>query len=133
MSSSWVTQVSGEPPLLAIAVDPLHRSHALLERSGVCALNVVGASSRHLEDYFYSRASQRDHNLAGIAHQMHPSGAPVLSEVAVALVCRVRARHALGDHSLFVVAVEDVICRAPDPPLTSQDLEYVYVGTVIRR
>lgn len=133
MSSSWVTQVSGDPPLLAIAVGREHRSHALLDASGVCALNVVGASTRHLEDYFHSPACRRADNLDGIPHALHVSGAPVLSEVATALICRVRDRHPAGDHTLFVAAVEDVVVRGDDPPLTSLDLEYVYVGTVVHR
>src|SRR5262249_30676654 len=133
MSSSWVTQVSGDPPLLAIAVGRNHRSHALLEASGVCALNIVSARSRHLEDYFYSPASHRPDNLATVAHEMHAAGVPVLADVATALVCRVRERHDAGDHSVFIVAVEDVVARGDDRPLTSLDLEYVYVGTVIRR
>jgi len=133
MSSSWVTQVSGEPPLLAISVDRAHRTHELLSRSGVCALNVVGERTRHLEDHFLSDARRQTDNLASIAHALHPSGVPVLSEVATALICRVRDAHPAGDHTLFVVAVEEVIRRAPDRPLTSLDLDYVYVGRVVRR
>lgn len=133
MSSSWVTQVSGDPPLLAIAVDRAHRSHHLLERTGVCALNVVGGRTRHLEDYFLSAAANQSDNLAAIAHELHLAGVPVLTEVAVALVCRVRASHPAGDHTLFVAAIEDLITRETDRPLTSLDLEYVYVGRVIRR
>jgi flavin reductase (DIM6/NTAB) family NADH-FMN oxidoreductase RutF len=132
MSASWVTQVSGEPPLVAIAVDRRHRTHALLEQSGACALNVVCRRTRHLEDYFFSAAARSD-NLDGIEHEMHAAGVPVLRQVATALVCRVREVHVAGDHSLFVAAVEDVIVRDPDPPLTSLDLEYVYVGTLVRR
>jgi len=133
MSSSWVTQVSGEPPLLAIAVGRGHRSHDLLANGGICALNVVGSASRHLEDYFYSEASRRPDNLAEVAHEWHATGVPVLSDVDTALICRVRTSHPAGDHTLFVVAVEDVILRGADRPLTSLDLEYVYVGTVVRR
>jgi len=94
---------------------------------------VIGASTRHLEDYFYSPACRRPDNLDGIAHALHASGVPVLTEVATALICRVRDRHPAGDHTLFVAAVEDVVVHGDDRPLTSLDLEYVYVGTVIRR
>ena len=48
-------------------------------------------------------------------------------------LCRVRERHAAGDHTLFIAAVEDVVIRGDDRPLTSLDLEYVFVGAVIRR
>ena len=133
MSSSWVTQVSGTPPLLMAAVDVGHASHALLERTGRFALNVVGTGARHLEDYFYSKAAQRPDNLAPFACDESPAGLPYLRDALASLECRVVSRHAAGDHSLFVAEVTDVVVRGADRPLTSQDLEYVYVGQVIRR
>ena len=47
--------------------------------------------------------------------------------------CTVRTLHEAGDHSLFVAAIGQLTCRGTDQPLTSQDLEYVYVGEVVRR
>jgi len=65
MSSSWVTQVSADPPLLMVAVDRRHFSHRVLEATGRFALNVVGQKGRHLEDYFYSAASARKYVYVG--------------------------------------------------------------------
>lgn len=133
MSSSWVTQVSGTPTLLMAAVDVAHASHAMIERCGRFALNVVGAGGRHLEDYFYSPASRRQDNLAPVACEESPAGLPYLRDAALSLECRVAAAHRAGDHTLFVAEITDVVLRAADRPLTSHDLEYVYVGTVVRR
>ena len=49
------------------------------------------------------------------------------------LECRVTAAHEAGDHTLFVASIERVGWRGDDRPITSQDLEYVYVGEVVRR
>jgi len=133
MSSSWVTQVSGTPPLLVAAVDVGHASHAMIERSGRFALNVVGSTGRHLEDYFYSPASRQADNLTTIACDESPAGLPYLRDALASLECRVVDRHRAGDHTRFVADVTDVVLRGTDRPLTSLDLEYVYVGTVIRR
>src|SRR5512143_14200 len=59
MSASWVTQVSGDPVLLGAAVDCRHRSHAIIERTGRFALNVVGRNGRFLETFFYSDAARQ--------------------------------------------------------------------------
>src|SRR6266704_3991897 len=67
MSSSWVTQVSGDPPLLMTAVDRQHFTHDIPARSGRFALNIVGERGRRLEDYFYSAASRRPDNLDAVA------------------------------------------------------------------
>ena len=58
---------------------------------------------------------------------------PYLRDALASLECRVVSRHAAGDHSLFVAEITDVVVRSADRPLTSLDLEYVYVGTVIKR
>ena len=47
--------------------------------------------------------------------------------------CAVCVRHPAGDDSLFVASVEHMTYRGDDQPVTSQDLEYVYVGEVVRR
>lgn len=133
MSSSWVTQVSGDPPLLMAAVDRAHRTHDVLARTGRFALNVVSTRCRHLEDYFYSAASRRPDNLEGVACEESPAGLPYLCEALSSLECRVRDRHVAGDHTLFVAEVGDAIVRSDGRPLTSLDLDYVYVGTVIPR
>jgi flavin reductase (DIM6/NTAB) family NADH-FMN oxidoreductase RutF len=133
MSASWVTQVSGEPPLLMAAVDQRHGTHDLLARTRRFALNVVGERGKPLEDYFFSAAARRLDNLATIAWYDSPAGLPYLREAMVSLDCSVIGQHGAGDHTLFVAEVTHAATRAADRPLTSLDLEYVYVGQVIRR
>src|SRR5579864_6835096 len=72
MSSAWVTQVSGEPPLLMVAVDKQHFSSAVILRTGIFGLNVVGKRGRHLEDYFLSTASRQRDNLQGLPYELSP-------------------------------------------------------------
>jgi flavin reductase (DIM6/NTAB) family NADH-FMN oxidoreductase RutF len=132
MSASWVTQVSGDPPLIVAAVDRAHRTHAVLERIGTFALNVVGERGRHLEDYFHSaRAQQAADNLTTVAYEDGAGGLPILHGAMVSLECRVQQSHAAGDHTLFVASIERVVERGNDRPLTSHALDYVYVGTVV--
>lgn len=133
MSSSWVTQVSGAPPLIAASVDKGHLTCGIIERRGWFVLNVVGDRSRALEDYFYSSASRRPDNLEAVSWEPGASGLPLLTEAAFNLECRVRERHEAGDHVLFVAGIEHVVRRGPQTPITSQDLEYVYVGEVVKR
>ena len=73
MSSSWVTQVSGEPPLLMAAVDVEHFSGQVIARTGVFGLNIVGHRSKHLEDYFLSPASRHQDNLRQVRYEASPT------------------------------------------------------------
>jgi flavin reductase (DIM6/NTAB) family NADH-FMN oxidoreductase RutF len=98
MSSSWATQVSGEPPLLSAAVDNQHFSRAIIERTGKFGFNIVGRRGHELEDYFYSSAAKRADNLSGLAYEF------------------------------FVGEPLGVRVNPPDRPLTSLELDYVYLG-----
>ncbi len=129
MSSSWVTQVSGEPPLVMASVDERHFSHALVQETRRFGLNVVGTAARHLEDFFYSKAAKAENNLTGFRTFDAPSGVPLLADAMVAFDCAVEEMHAAGDHTLFVARVAWAARRADGRPLTSLDLPYAYLGT----
>jgi flavin reductase (DIM6/NTAB) family NADH-FMN oxidoreductase RutF len=93
----------------------------------------VGKRSRGLEDHFYSSSASRPDNLDSIPFTDGASGLPILGDSLAALECLVVAAHVAGDHTLFVARVEHVTLGRADSPLTSQDLDYVYVGEVIKR
>ena len=136
MSSSWATQVSGEPALFMAAVDVSHFSRQVIARTGVFGLNIVGQRSKHLEDYFLSAAARRPDNLDEMAYEMSPIlGVPWLREAAASVEARVLDSVVAGDHSLLIAQPVGVRCNRADRPLTSLDLDYVYLGgrTVIAR
>jgi flavin reductase (DIM6/NTAB) family NADH-FMN oxidoreductase RutF len=133
MSSSWVTQVSGDPPLLMAAVDTKHFSHEILERQGVFALNVVGSQGKALEDYFFSSAARKPDNLEVFEYDLGITGAPVLNLAMAVLECRVVGSYPAGDHTLFVATIVRAEVRGQDRPMTSLDLPYVYVGEIVQR
>src|SRR5579872_6844952 len=129
MSSSWVTQVSGEPPLFMAAIDNHHFSHAMVSDTGVFGFNIVGRRGKELEDYFYSPRSRKPDNLEGLAYELSPKlKVPWLGLAMVSIEARVIDSHVAGDHTMFVAEMAEVRIREKDHPLTSLDLEYVYVG-----
>jgi len=136
MSSSWVTQVSGQPPLLMAAIDNTHFSNAMVIRTKAFALNVVGARGKQLEDYFYSSRAKRADNLDAFEWEPSPIlRMPWLKIAMVAIEARVVDQKTAGDHTLFIAEPAGVRIGAGERPLTSLDLDYVYVGgkSVIRR
>ena len=129
MSSSWVTQVSGEPPLFSAAVDSQHLSHSLIRRTGVFGLNVAGRRGQALEDYFYSPRAKRADNLRDLTYELSPElRVPWLTQAMISIEARVTDAVIAGDHTLFVAVPVGVRIRDSDRPLTSLDLDYVYVG-----
>src|SRR5271167_1373960 len=129
MSSSWVAQVSGEPVLFTAAVDNAHFSCAVVARTGAFGLNIVGRRGRELEDYFYSSRARRDNNLDAIDFELTPTLAvPWLKLAMIAVEARVVDSCVAGDHTIFVASPVAVRIGANDRPLTSLDLDYVYLG-----
>lgn len=129
MSSSWVTQVSRTPPLFTAAVDNQHFSRALVVKTGVFGLNIVGRRGQALEDYFYSPKARRAGNLADLAYVLSPElQVPWLELAMAAIEARVRNSFVAGDHTIFVAEPVNVRIGAGDRPLTSLELDYVYVG-----
>jgi len=129
MSSSWVAQVSGELVMFTAAVDNAHFSNGVIARTGAFGLNIVGRRGRELEDYFYSPRARRDNNLDAIEYELSPTLAvPWLKLAMISLEARVVDRRTAGDHTIFVASPVDARINANDRPLTSLDLDYVYLG-----
>ena len=129
MSSSWATQVSGEPPLFSAAVDNQHFSRAIIERTRKFGFNIVGQRGHELEDYFYSAAAKRADNLSGLDYELSPRLAvPWLKLAMISIEARVAHAFLAGDHTIFVGEPLGVRVNQPDRPLTSLELDYVYLG-----
>jgi flavin reductase (DIM6/NTAB) family NADH-FMN oxidoreductase RutF len=129
MSSSWVTQVSGEPALFSAAVDNHHFSRPIIEKTSVFGLNVVGSRGKALEDYFYSSAARRTDNLVELEYQLSPKlGVPWLKLASISIEAQVREWIVVGDHTIFIAEPAGVRIGEDDRPLTSLDLDYVYLG-----
>jgi len=129
MSSSWVAQVSGDPVMFTAAVDNAHFSNGVIARTGAFGLNVVGRRGRALEDYFFSARARRDNNLDTIEFELSPTlSVPWLKLAMIALEARVVDSYVAGDHTIFVASPVGVRISENDRPLTSLDLDYVYLG-----
>ena len=110
-----------------------HEHARFIERQSVFGLNVVGHKSKELEDYFFSSAARRPDNLEPFAYEFGETGVPLLKIAMAVFECRVVASYPAGDHTLFVSSLVRAEVRTQDQSITSHDLPYIYVGTVIPR
>jgi flavin reductase (DIM6/NTAB) family NADH-FMN oxidoreductase RutF len=92
-------------------------------------MNIVGARGKALEDYFYSARARRPDNLTDLEYELSPVlKVPWLKLATVSIEARVSASLTVGDHTIFVGEPLGVRLGAGERPLTSLDLDYVYVG-----
>ena len=101
-TAACVMQVSFNPPLLAISINPEHCSYQLLQAGGVCTVNVLGQDQFAIAEHF--GRSDKD-KMAGFQWQKDKTGAPVLSESLAYFDCQVSHYTDAGDHKIAVCKV----------------------------
>jgi flavin reductase (DIM6/NTAB) family NADH-FMN oxidoreductase RutF len=104
-TAAWVMQVSFDPLLLALSVDPQHASYPLLRDSKAFTVSVLKRGQLELARAFGTRSGHEVDKLAGVRWHAGRSGAPVLDEALAYFDCEVSAHHAAGDHELVVARV----------------------------
>ena len=129
MIASWVTQVSYEPPLIAVAVHPNRRSHRLIEQSGGFALHLLAKSQKSFLRRFKGPDPRKKFD--SIDWRIGQTGSPILGGCPAFIECEVRSRLQPGNHTLFIGEVVAAgLQEATFDPLTTQDYEGVYLGKI---
>lgn len=101
MTANAVSSLSLDPMLLLVCVQRDASMHAVLERSGAFAVNILAADQRPLSDLFASHG-ELEQPMGGAAFRTASTGAPVLDGVIAWVDCEVSQRLDGGDHSIFV-------------------------------
>jgi flavin reductase (DIM6/NTAB) family NADH-FMN oxidoreductase RutF len=119
-TAAWVMQVSFDPLLLALSINPRHSSFGLLKQGRVFSVNVLKKGQLDLAAHF-GRPAQAD-KLAVTEWTTGRTGAPLLDEAMAWFECRVLAKHPAGDHVLVLGEVIDgKLVDAEAEPMTYRD------------
>jgi flavin reductase (DIM6/NTAB) family NADH-FMN oxidoreductase RutF len=121
-TAAWLMQVSFDPPLLALSVNPGHASYPLLVGGGGFAVSVLSHDQLHLARHFGTRSGREVDKLAGIAWRPGRTGAPILTEAVAWLECRLTERLPAGDHEIVIARpLAGELLRPDAIPLTYAD------------
>ena len=121
-TAAWLMQVSLDPLLLALSVNPGHASYPLLVGGGVLAVSVLARDQLHLAAHFGTRSARETDKLAGIAWRAGRTGAPILDGALAYLECRIAQRFPAGDHQIVIARpIAGEILRPDAIPLTYAD------------
>ena len=97
MTANAFMSGSLEPPLCVISVGTTARMHAFLLEAGHFGVSILARGQESLIGHFAGRP------IEGLDVKYEYAGAtPLLAHANATLAARVIARHACGDHSLFV-------------------------------
>jgi flavin reductase (DIM6/NTAB) family NADH-FMN oxidoreductase RutF len=106
-TAAWIMQVSFDPLLLALSVNPQNASYPLLRESGAFAVTVLKAHQLELARHFGAPAPGRRDKLATVKWQAGRNGAPILQDGLAYFDCEVTAGMRAGDHELVIGRVVD--------------------------
>ncbi len=104
-TAASVMQVSFNPLLLALSINPQHSSYALLKQGGAFSVNVLKKGQLQLAAHFGQPA--RADKLALTQWTTGGAGAPLLREALAWFECRLVREYPAGDHVLALGKVID--------------------------
>jgi flavin reductase (DIM6/NTAB) family NADH-FMN oxidoreductase RutF len=113
-TAAWVMQVSFDPLLLALSINPANASYPMLLDSGAFSVNVLERGRADLARDLGLRSGRDVDKLADIPWHEGRSGAPILDDSLACFECRVIARHPAGDHEIVIARVMHGAVRRPD-------------------
>jgi flavin reductase (DIM6/NTAB) family NADH-FMN oxidoreductase RutF len=104
-TAAWVMQVSYEPLLLALSINPNHSSSLLLKEHRSFSVNVLKKGQLNLAEH-YGRPARTD-KLALTDWTTDQTDLPLLAEALAWFECQVVSEHPAGDHVLVLGKVID--------------------------
>jgi flavin reductase (DIM6/NTAB) family NADH-FMN oxidoreductase RutF len=121
-TAAWIMQVSFEPLLLAVSINPDNASYELLHASGGFTVNVLKQGQLELARRFGTKSGREENKLAGIRSRRGRTGAPILDEALAYFDCELTSRSRAGDHELVLgrVLAGEILDRQA-VPLTYAD------------
>ncbi len=127
-TANWLTQVSFEPPLLAVSVENNTKSLPMILQSGKFTVNVLRSGQRELAGALGKSALKQPNKLDGIAYSIPTAGYPILHDALAWVACDVREAVKAGDSTVIIAEVIDVGILAEGQPLTMNEAGFRHAG-----
>jgi flavin reductase (DIM6/NTAB) family NADH-FMN oxidoreductase RutF len=127
-TANWLTQVSFDPPLVAVSVENVSKSLPMILRSRKFTINVLRSGSRELAGKLGKSALKVPDKLAAIEYDSGANGCPILRNALGWVACKVRHTIEAGDSTLIVAEVVDVGMLGEGQALTMAEAGFRHAG-----
>lgn len=127
-TANWLTQVSFEPPLLAISVENDSKSLPMILQSGKLTVNVLRSGQRELAGALGKSALKQPNKLDSITYSSPMKGYPILHDGLAWVACDVRESVKAGDSTVIIAEVIDAGILAEGQPLTMNEAGFRHAG-----
>ena len=102
MTANWMSQVSFDPRLFAVAIQDDAHTRSNIDATGVITISVLPEGSKDLSLKFTAKSTSGEGRLEGEPVTTHATGAPVLEASTAWIECRVVNQIHPGDHIIYV-------------------------------
>jgi flavin reductase (DIM6/NTAB) family NADH-FMN oxidoreductase RutF len=127
-TANWLTQVSFDPPLIAVSVENDSKSLPMILRSRAFTVNVLRSGSRELAGRLGKSAIQHPDKLNDVAFDIGANGCPILHDAVAWVACTVLHTAEAGDSTLIVAEVVDVGMQTEGAALTMAEAGFKHAG-----
>ena len=103
-TAAWAMQVSFDPLLVAVSINPGNATWALIEKSGRFAINVLESGQHELARHFGLQSGRRVNKFEGVS-TINLAGPPILADALAWLDCQVDRHAPAGDHIVVIARV----------------------------
>lgn len=126
MTANWLTQVSFEPRMVALAVEAASHTLANIRASRVFSVNVIAEQDTALIEKFVEPQERAGNKLGGVAFRTGATGCPILEQALAWFECEVAQTVAAGDHELVIGRVLDGAAQREGDALTLKAMGWSY-------
>lgn len=124
MTVSSFTSVSLEPPTVLVCLNKESYAHALVKRSGLFAISMLGAGQEALSNRFAGLEPAVTDRFEGLNLTTAQTGCPLLPRAIAWLDCIVRSEHDTYTHTIFIGEVVFARRDAERAPLVYHNRSY---------
>jgi flavin reductase (DIM6/NTAB) family NADH-FMN oxidoreductase RutF len=126
MTANWVTQVSFDPRMVAVAVEAQSHTLANIRAGRVFSVNVIDEADTALIEQFVEPQERAGNKLGGVEFRTAATGAPILARALAWLECEVEQLVPAGDHELVIGRVVNGGQHREGEPLTLRAMGWSY-------
>jgi flavin reductase (DIM6/NTAB) family NADH-FMN oxidoreductase RutF len=121
LTVSAFCSVSMEPPRILVCLGNGTDSKPRIERAGAFAVHILGQDHARLALRFAKMLPDVTELFDGVDYTTAATGSPILSQCLGWLDCKVDAAYPVGDHTIFIGAVEAMQVAEPGAPVLYYD------------
>lgn len=128
-TASWVSQISSDPPMVALAVHNKHQSTPLLKEHGAFVVHLLAEGQAAVAQTYYGPAESGYEKLKTAQLTDSPeTGSPIIGGALGYLDCRIVAEHSAGNHTVYFGEVKAASLETETPILTTYNSKLKYAG-----